>query len=147
MPVSLLDLTVLKVLTLHPETLPVFVANGLETFADPEVRASFGAAVRLRTALKAAGSNPELFLGQLLEAIAASRPRSGNESSSGPGQQNLNLLALLPCPLKVPLEQAFHGFLAALPAQQRDSITYCIEGNANSQIDYADYAEIGRAHV
>jgi len=141
MPVSLLDLTVLEVLKLHPETLPVFVANGLEMFADPEVRDGFGAAVRLRTALKAAGSNPELFSGLLLEAIAAARPRAGQECRSGPGQQNLNLLALLPCPLKIPLEQAFHGFLAALPAKMRDGLTYCIEGNANSQLDYADYAD------
>jgi len=141
MPASLLDLTVLKVLELHPETLPVFAANGLEMFGDPEVRASFGGAVRLATALKAAGIDPELFEGLLLQAVAAALPRAGLESPPGTGEQNLNLFALLPCPLKVPLEQAFHGFLEALPARERDGISYCIEGNANTQIDYADYAD------
>jgi ABC-type Fe3+ transport system substrate-binding protein len=48
---------------------------------------------------------------------------------------------LLPCPLKVPLEEAFNGFLATLTVEQRASLTFCIEGNANSQIDYADYAD------
>ena len=53
----------------------------------------------------------------------------------------LNLFALLPCPLKVPLEAAFNGFLATLQKEQRDNLTFCIEGNANTQIDYADYAD------
>lgn len=52
-----------------------------------------------------------------------------------------SLLALLPCPLKVPIEEAFNGFLAALTPEQRAPLTFCIEGNANSQIDYADYAD------
>jgi ABC-type Fe3+ transport system substrate-binding protein len=39
------------------------------------------------------------------------------------------------------LEEAFNGFLATLTAEQRASLTFCIEGNANSQIDYADYAD------
>lgn len=53
----------------------------------------------------------------------------------------LNLFALLPCPLKVPLEEAFHGFLASLEEEQRATLTYCIEGNANAQIDYAEYSD------
>ena len=139
MPVSLLDLTVLEVIELYPETLPVFAANGLEMFTDLEIRTSFGAAVRLRTALKAAGINAELFAALLHEAVAAAVP--ARQASPDRESRNLNLLALLPCPLKVPLEQAFHGFLAALPLEQRAGLTFRIEGNANSQLDYADYAD------
>lgn len=53
----------------------------------------------------------------------------------------LNLFALLPCPLKVPLEEAFAEFVAQLPADRRATLSWLIEGNANSQADYAGYAD------
>ena len=141
MPASLLELTVREVIERHPETLPVFAAHGLEMFNDAGVRSSFGAALRVRTALRAAGVNPELFCGRLQEAVAAALPLSGSRSPGAGGRENLNLFALLPCPLKVPLEEAVRGFLATLPEERRAAISYCLEGNANSQLDYADYAD------
>jgi ABC-type Fe3+ transport system substrate-binding protein len=141
MPVSLLELTVNEVIELHPETLPVFAANGLEMFTDKGVRTSFGAALRLRTALKAAGINAELFNALLQEAVRTAAHGAAQQSAPERAQHNLNLFALLPCPLKIPLEQAFHGFLAALPDEERAALSFCIEGNANSQLDYADYAD------
>ena len=134
---GLLDLTVDEVITRHPETLPVFAANGLGLFTDEEVRSTFGAAVRLRTALKAASVNAGLFLSQLNGLLTPSQ----SDAPPLPGARNLNLFALLPCPLKVPLEEAFNGFLATLSPAKRATLTYCIEGNANTQIDYADYAD------
>ena len=133
-------LTIREVIDRHPETLPVFAANGLALFADEATRATFGAAVRLRTALKAAGINAELLSRTLVEAMAAATSRGDGQESLPPAHPNLNLFALLPCPLKVPLEEAFTGFLATLPAAQRAGLTFCIEGNANNQLDYADYA-------
>ena len=41
----------------------------------------------------------------------------------------------------MPLEEAFHGFLAGLSEERRATLTFCIEGNANNQIEYADYAD------
>jgi len=136
----LLDLTVREVIDRHPETMPVFVANGLAMFADETVRTTVGAALRLRTALSAAQINADLFGSQLEDALAVTGPHDGHPhpcASAGA----LNLFALLPCPLKVPLEEAFNGFLATLAPEQRDRLTFCIEGNANNQIDYADYAD------
>ena len=138
---ELLDLTVRDVLVLHPETVPVFAANGLEMFTDEGVRATFGAAVRLRTALRAAGINADLFAELLIEAITEMPGPAESPASPDRERQNLSLFALLPCPLKVPLEEAFKGFLTTLSAEERSGLTFCIEGNANSQIDYADYAD------
>ena len=137
----LLELTIRELIDRHPETLPVFVANGLALFADEATRATFGAAVRLRTALKAAGINAELFSSMLVEAMSAVTSRGDGQVSRPPVDTNLNLFALLPCPLKIPLEEAFTGFLSTLPAAQRAGLTFCIEGNANNQLDYADYAD------
>ena len=141
MPALLLDLTVREVIALHPETLPVFAAHGLEVFCDPQVRESFGAALRLRTALKAAGIDGELFSLRLQETVARGSSEHGGRTSTGLSDHALTLFALLPCPLKVPLEEAFLGFLAALPEKKRLEISFRLEGNANSQLDYADYAD------
>lgn len=138
---KLLDLTIRDIIDSHPETLSVFKANGLSIFADEETRATVGAAIRLRTALKAARINTEQFSSLLNDAIAAAEPLIGIQTSPRRERCNLNLFALLPCPLKVPLEEAFHGFLVTLTKEQRSAVTFCIEGNANNQIDYADYAD------
>jgi ABC-type Fe3+ transport system substrate-binding protein len=138
---SLLDLTLREVIIRHPETLPVFETNGLSMFADPEIRFTLGAAVRLRTALKSAGINDVQFQQKLEDAIATSLSYTNSPPSFLPENSSLNLFALLPCPLKVPLEEAFNGFLATLVPEQRAKLTFCIEGNANSQLDYADYAD------
>ncbi|MBW4055497.1 MAG: ABC transporter substrate-binding protein [Proteobacteria bacterium] len=141
MSVTLLDLTVREVIERHPETLPVFTSSGLGMFADEKIRDTFGAAIRLRTALRTASINADLFSSMLDDAIAAGMTETDGQSAPLRAHCTLNLLALLPCPLKVPLEEAFNGFLAALPPEQRTALTFCIEGNANSQIDYADYAD------
>jgi len=48
----------------------------------------------------------------------------------------LNLLALLPCPVKVPFEEAFEGFLATLTPERAASLTCRLEGNANIESEY-----------
>lgn len=141
MPSTLLDLTISALIDRYPETVAVFAANGLGRFADNETRSTFGAALRLRTALKAAGINADLFCRMLDDVIARGPSRADGHSSPPALQRSLNLFALLPCPLKVPLEEAFNGFLTTLTEEQRAGLTFRIEGNANSQIDYADYAD------
>jgi len=48
----------------------------------------------------------------------------------------LNLLALLPCPVKVPFEEAFEGFLASLEPNRAAAFKCCLEGNANIESEY-----------
>ena len=48
----------------------------------------------------------------------------------------LNLLALLPCPVKVPFEQACEDFLASLDPQRSSSLVCRLEGNANIESEY-----------
>lgn len=55
-----------------------------------------------------------------------------------------NLLALLPCPVKVPLEHAFADFLAALEPQRSAALKCCLEGNANVEAKY--YSTIECVH-
>ena len=138
---TFLNLTISELILRHPETLPVFAANGLGIFTDEEVRTTFGSAIRLRTALKGAGVNADLFCRLLEESVTPELSPALDEPPEGTAPGSLNLFALLPCPLKIPLEAAFNGFLTTLPPEKRAGLTYCIEGNANNQIDYADYAD------
>src|ERR1039457_3957870 len=141
MSAALLDLTVSQVIDRHPGTLPVFVSNGLGLFADSEVRSTLGSAVKLGTALKAAGINADLFCRMLDDVVVNTKSGTDGQQSFVADNETLNLFALLPCPLKVPLEEAFNHFLTTLPEEQRVALSFIIEGNANTQIDYADYAD------
>lgn len=51
-------------------------------------------------------------------------------------EKKLNLLALLPCPLKVPLEEEFKIFLKKLKIKKDIELNYLIEGNANNQLSF-----------
>lgn len=55
-----------------------------------------------------------------------------------PGQQ---LVALLPCPVKVPIEQAFEDFLTTLSPERREAIAYTLEGNANIEAAFYEAVE------
>lgn len=53
----------------------------------------------------------------------------------------LNLLALLPCPVKVPIEQAFEEHLATLPTGRAAALRCQLEGNANLERAYYSTVE------
>jgi len=134
---NLLDLTIADLAEKYPEALKLLAANGCVALVEQENLQCYGPILRLRTLLKAQGINPDLFLGQLTRPSGITPPlaQASNPSAS------LNLFALLPCPLKVPLEEAFGKFLERLPEPERAALTFVIEGNANNQLDYADYAD------
>jgi len=134
-PASLLNATLDNILIRHPETLPVFVNAGLEMVVDEGLRMSFGTVVTLRTLLTARNINADLFCRQLGEAIAEAA-RTARKQAVPEAGAPLNLFALLPCPVKVPIEEAFEAYLDNLPPEVRTSFTYCIEGNANHDVDY-----------
>jgi ABC-type Fe3+ transport system substrate-binding protein len=133
---AILNATLNDVFTRHPETLPVFVNAGLEMVADEGLRASFGTVVTLRTLLKARDLNSDLFCRRLDEAIAEAARMARKQAAPEAAGSPLNLFALLPCPLKVPLEEAFEAYLDTLPPDKRSSFNYCLEGNANHDVDY-----------
>jgi ABC-type Fe3+ transport system substrate-binding protein len=134
---SLLDLTVADLALRCPEALQVLAANGCGAVVEPENLSIYGPILRLSTLLRSQRIDPELFFSQL--SVARTAELAGAKTAAV--SANLNLFALLPCPLKVPLEEAFLAFLSRLPASRRAALTFSIEGNANTQLDYADYAD------
>jgi ABC-type Fe3+ transport system substrate-binding protein len=53
----------------------------------------------------------------------------------------LHLLALLPCPLKVPIENAFHQMLERAPIKMEEPLKFLVEGNANNQLSYYQHVD------
>lgn len=133
----LLDLSIAELVDRYPSCLEVLRSEGFEMFADPETLKAFGRLLKLRTILAARKIDPELFCG-LLERGMSEAECLGIQPAIA---KNINLLALLPCPLKVPIENAFTTFIEGLPAEKRFAFSSCIEGNANNRIDYAGYAD------
>ncbi|RNC69188.1 MAG: ABC transporter substrate-binding protein [Desulfuromonadales bacterium] len=136
---TFLEMTIHRIVAEHPAVLPVFEASGLGIFADRETLETFGGVVRLKSVLRERRIDPGPFCRRLAEAAGLTGSgvaRSVDETLQGAG--TVNLFALLPCPLKVPVEEAFHRFLETRPAGALP-LTFCIEGNANNQVDYYDY--------
>jgi ABC-type Fe3+ transport system substrate-binding protein len=135
---ALLNATLNDIFTSYPETLPVFVNAGLEMVADVGLRASFGTVVTLRTLLKARDLNSDLFCRRLDEAIAEAARTARKQAAPEAVGSPLNLFALLPCPLKVPLEEAFEAYLDTLPPDKRSSFTYALVDHFESIDDMPD---------
>ncbi|MDF2571215.1 MAG: hypothetical protein K0R55_2819 [Sporomusa sp.] len=137
-----LTMTISEIIKTYPETREVFINNGFPIFADDTVIEQLGVFLKLKTALKSKKINPASFI-LLLEEKIAEKQRYKNikttmfESSS----RHLNMLSLLPCPLKVPMQSELKLFLDYLREEKNLPLNYCIESFFNDHLDYEDYLE------
>ncbi|MBJ6723795.1 ABC transporter substrate-binding protein [Geomesophilobacter sediminis] len=130
-----LHLSIAEFLARFPGAVPALTDQGCQAILEPENLKVYGPIVKLGTLLRSRQIDPRAFLN-----LVGPQETSG-DTVADTGGGNLNLFALLPCPLKVPLEEAFLGFVERLPEAERARLSFCIEGNANNQLDYADYAD------
>ncbi len=137
-----LTMTISEIIKTYPETREVFINNGFPIFADDTVIEQLGAFLKLKTALKSKEINPVSFIVLLEEKIAEKQryttiKTTAFESSS----RHLNMLSLLPCPLKVPMQSELKLFLDYLREEKNLPLNYCIESFFNDHLDYDDYLE------
>lgn len=135
-----LDLSVRDYLDRYPETLAVFHRSGFHNFDNPQVREKLGPFLKLRTLLTFKNIDAEEFLGRCRAAIAAS---TGSGAASSPAEMHAaqpTLLAMLPCGLKVSLNNALHSFAEQL-AQIGTPLAYLAEGNVNHELSYYPYID------
>lgn len=135
-------MTIAEIIKAYPETREVFINNGFSIFADDTVIKQLGVVLKLKTALKSKGINLAAFI-VLLEEKIAEKERYKNlettvlENSS----EHLNMLSLLPCPLKIPMQSELKLFLDYLRVEKNLPLNYCIESFFNEHLDYEDYLE------
>ncbi|SDF69282.1 DUF1858 domain-containing protein [Sporomusa acidovorans] len=134
-----LDLTISQILEMYPETREVFIMNGFPQFADKDIQRDLGSVLKLKTALNSKNLNLEAFVKLLEGKIHEVRQYSRLSSNIKANGQCLNLLALLPCPLKVPLQGELQLMLNHLHNEKGLDLHYNIDTSANKYIHYEDY--------
>lgn len=97
----------------YPETIDIFVSKGFTQMDDPAQRESFGKLITLDVALSMKKLNAEIFTNLLNEAISENREGSDatlNKKVREERQESLNVVGLLPCPVRIPLLEEYNKF-------------------------------------
>ena len=108
------DMTLFDITEAHPETIDVFVANGYEHVGDETKRTTNGRMVTLAQAVTMKGKDLAAFTALLDNAVAANRKtgdvtleQADPESEIFPREGDIRVAGLLPCPVRIPLLEAF----------------------------------------
>ncbi len=109
------EMTLFDITEKHPETIDVFVANGYEHVGDESKRSVQGKMISLSQAVKAKGKNLESFLALLESSVKANEDETDitlktveDESRVFPSDGDIRVAGLLPCPVRLPLLEAFN---------------------------------------
>lgn len=139
---NFLELTIFDIVTGFPATRDVFVHNGFAPFAEDTVLQQWGAMLKLKTALQAKHLDEQWFI-RLLEEKMNEPELYGDvgQQQMGTKANRLNLLALLPCPLKVPVETELAGVIQEMREKKGISLNVCIESNADHSVRFLDYVK------
>ena len=100
------DATLLTIAEKFPETVPVFVAQGFPQMADEDKRKLFGGAISLRQAT----GMKKLDLSALMNLLEDVLPEEELSADDAKAQRPIRVSGLLPCPVRIPLEEAFAEF-------------------------------------
>jgi len=107
------EMTLFEVTEKYPETIPAFVENGFAHVGDEEKRTKQGKMVTLEQAMMMKGKDFETFRGLLVEAVKNSRESEdvtlnmADDSQMFPSSGDIKVAGLLPCPVRLPLIEAF----------------------------------------
>lgn len=108
------EMTLFAITEEHPETIDVFVANGFENMGDANKRASQGKMVTLAQAVQARGQDLKSFTTLLEGAVNEAAAQTDltlqaveEESQVFPSHGDIRVAGLLPCPVRIPLLEAF----------------------------------------
>ncbi|MCF8309224.1 MAG: ABC transporter substrate-binding protein [Bacteroidales bacterium] len=107
--------TLLNITEKYPETIRIFSENGFPQMNDKAKREEFGKALSLEMALTLKQLNKDSFVNMLEEAIAQSRANEDaalNEDEPDSTKADITISGLLPCPVRMPLNESLDNFLA-----------------------------------
>jgi len=107
------EMTLFEITETYPETIPAFVDNGFAHVGDATRRNSQGKQVTLGQALRIKGKELEAFRALLVAAVENGRGneditlQTADESRMFPDTGDVRVAGLLPCPVRIPLLEAF----------------------------------------
>ncbi len=127
------NITISELVNNYPEALDVLVSNGFPQFADRSQLESAGRFLKLSTALKTKGYNIETYMKMLKEKIASDE--SYKTSTKITDKSDISIVGLLPCPVRMPLQEQFSQFLEKYEAESGIKVNYKFEA-ASIGLDY-----------
>ncbi|MBU0742199.1 ABC transporter substrate-binding protein [bacterium] len=107
------DMTLFEVTETYPETIPAFVDNGFAHVGDESKRSSHGKLVTLGQATRMKGKDFEAFRSLLVAVVEGSRRseditlQMADDDRMFPREGDIKVAGLLPCPVRIPLLEAF----------------------------------------
>ncbi len=112
MPYFESDWSLFDITERYPETKDVFVRHGFVQVSDEAKRSTFGKALQLDIALSMRQMDYTAFSALLVQAIEASE--SSKQLNS---KDTFKIKGLLPCPVRIPLQEQFDGYLNTLKSE------------------------------
>lgn len=140
--------TLFDITEAHPETIDIFISRGFPQMGDEEKRRSFGKSINLKTALMLKGINSESFLNLLKETVDG-KSDTDVTLQNGPVQraaltgETLNIMGLLPCPVRIPLMEQFEKFASAYTAGSGIALNYQLQA-ASLGLEWVEEHILGR---
>ncbi len=118
------EMTLFEITEKHPETIDVFVANGYEHVGDESKRKAQGKMVTLAQAMQAKGKDIRAFIALLENAVKENHEDEDitlkmvdDESKVFPSHGDIKVAGLLPCPVRLPLLEAFDSVAKSITAE------------------------------
>ncbi|MDQ7005702.1 MAG: ABC transporter substrate-binding protein [Acidobacteriota bacterium] len=111
------DATLYEITESWPETVAVFTRQGFPQMAREELRRSFGSRISLRQALALKKLDLDGFVEQLEATIGSEAPVAADTAPT-------RVVGLLPCPVRIPLLEAFEPFIEAYQQRTGRKVEY-----------------------
>jgi ABC-type Fe3+ transport system substrate-binding protein len=132
--------TLLEIVEKYPETIPVFTSNGFSQMDDPEQRAKFAKSISLKMALMLKQLDLKIFSSLLVEAIEQKDTNIDATlaaTTKVDDAEALNIVGLLPCPVRIPLLEQFNNFVKSYSAEKQLIINHELKA-ASMGLDWVE---------
>ncbi|MCK5131412.1 MAG: ABC transporter substrate-binding protein [Candidatus Sabulitectum sp.] len=124
----------------YPETIPVFTSNGFPQMKHDKQRAKFARSITLETALMLKQIDFDTFSSLLVEAIERDDAAIDITLATSTGVRNsdaLNIVGLLPCPVRIPLLEQFNEFAKKYSSEHGVAINHELKA-ASMGLDWVE---------
>ncbi len=117
------EMTLFDITEKFPATIDVFVANGYEHVGDERKRSTSGKMVTLQQAVTMKGKDLRAFTSLLENAVAANAGtgdvtlETADDNRIFPTEGDIKVAGLLPCPVRIPLLEAFDKLSKSITAE------------------------------
>jgi len=140
-----MDDSILSIVEKHPETHDLFIANGFPQLSDRKVLESAGRFLKLGTALDGKGIDRKTFIQLLEERI---RDDMGKVDitlrEETPGKGTFHVSGALPCPVRLPLLEAFDREVQNFQSDTGQTVSYELEAASSGAGWMAEMIERAR---